>query len=72
MDTEAIALEIVELKNRIAALEVEGNEGTDVDDEKNELHERMRILQDQLSGRGPKDEPKHETEADRIQFIAPA
>lgn len=72
MDTEAIALEIIELKNRIAALDVEGASGTDVDDEKHELHERMRILQDQLSGRGIEDEPKHETEADKIQFINPA
>lgn len=72
MDTEAIALEIVELKNRIAKLEIEGAAGADVDDEKDELHERMRILQDQLSGRGPDEEPKHQTEADKVQFINPA
>lgn len=72
MDTEAIALEIVKLKNRIAELDIEGAAGSDVDDEKDELHERMRILQDQLSGSGPDDEPKHQTEADKVQFINPA
>lgn len=51
MDTEAIAIEIVKIRNRLAELDgtVEGNTGTDVDDEKKQLHDRMRQLQDQLA-----------------------
>ena len=72
MDTEAIASEIVYLKNRLAELDAEGAAGTDVDDEKKELHERMRILQDTLSGNGSSVEPKTRTQADEVQFINPA
>jgi hypothetical protein len=71
VDTEAIASEIVYLKNRLAELDTEGAEGTDVDDEKKELHERMRILQDSLSGNGSV-EPKTHTQADEVHFINPA
>lgn len=58
MDTEAIAIEIVKIRNRLAELDgtVEGHTGSDVDDEKKQLHDRMRQLQDQLapsSGSGP-------------------
>jgi len=50
MDTEAIALEIVTIRNRLAELDddVEATD-TDVDDERKQLHDRMRRLQDQLS-----------------------
>lgn len=72
MDTEAIASEIVYLKNRLAELDVEGAAGTDVDDERKELHDRMRVLQDTLAGNGSADEPKTQTQADKVQFINPA
>lgn len=51
MDTEAIAIEIVKIRNRLAELDgsVEGNTGTDPDDEKKQLYDRMRQLQDQLA-----------------------
>lgn len=51
MDTEAIAIEIVRIRNRLAELDsgVEGEAGTDPDDERKQLHDRMRQLQDELA-----------------------
>ena len=72
VDTEAIASEIVYLKNRLAELDTRGAAGADVEDEKRELHERMRVLQDSLSGNGTSTEPKTHTQADEVQFINPA
>lgn len=72
VDTEAIASEIVYLKNRLAELDTEGAAGAEIEEEKRELHERMRILQDSLSGNGPEVEPKSHTQADEVQFINPA
>jgi ABC-type phosphate transport system auxiliary subunit len=71
MDTEAIAIEIVRIRNRISEIdeELEGSAGTDADDEKKHLHERMRRLQDQLAGKGSPDDDRGES--DKMQFIAP-
>jgi hypothetical protein len=63
VDTEAIASEIVYLKNRIAELD-EGSL-----EEKQKLHERLRSLQDQLSGRTPED---HEPDNKAIQYVKPS
>jgi hypothetical protein len=73
MDTEAIASEIVSIRQRLNALEADeaGSVDTDVDAERKELHERMRILQDQLSDSGPEAERRH-TPADEVQHIPPA
>lgn len=63
MDTEAIASEIVFLKNRIAELE----EGSI--EERERLHERLRSLQEQLSGRSPED---HDPAKTAVQYIKPS
>lgn len=63
MDTEAIATEIVYLKNRIAELE-EGSL-----EERERLHERLRSLQDQLAGRSPED---HEPDKKAVQYVKPS
>lgn len=75
MDTAAIAIEIVRIKNRIEEIDgqVAGASGTDVDDERNTLQERMRSLQDQMSARGwgdgSQDSP---AQAGSVQYIPPA
>lgn len=63
MDTEAIASEIVFLKNRMAELE-EGNV-----EERERLHERLRSLQEQLSGRSAEDNDPAKT---AVQYIKPS
>jgi len=65
LDTEAIASEIVNLKNRIAELD-EGSV-----EEKQKLHERLRSLQDRLSDRTPVDrEPG--PGSNEVQYIPPS
>ncbi|HEX6222363.1 MAG TPA: hypothetical protein VF115_14830 [Acidimicrobiia bacterium] len=65
MDTEAIASEIVYLKNRIAELDEESVE------EKQRLHERLRRLQDQLSSDSP-DDLETDSHGDEVQYLPPA
>lgn len=76
MDTEAIAREIVTIKNRLQELDsqVEGADGTDVDDERKELVDRMRHLQDQLSTHGAGDHAKQDDPAapDDVHYVPPA
>lgn len=50
MDTEAIAIEIVRIRGRLAELDddVEADD-VDADEERKQLHDRMRQLQDQLA-----------------------
>jgi hypothetical protein len=73
MDTEAIAREIVAIRQRLDALDATETDiaETEVDAERKELHERMRILQDQLSDGGSEPERRH-TPADEVQHIPPA
>jgi len=66
MDTEAIASEIVYLKNRIAELDEESVE------EKQQLHERLRGLQDQLSGAPSTGKDRGGSQADKVQYVPPS
>jgi hypothetical protein len=70
MDTEAIASEIVELKNRIA--ELDDDVEADRTDERVELHDRMRELQDRLAAKGDGNDAVPGTQRDEVQYIAPA
>jgi hypothetical protein len=65
VDTESIAREIVTIKNRLQELDehVEGASDTDIDDERKTLLDRMRHLQDQLSGHGAGEHGKHDAPA---------
>ena len=74
MDTESIAREIVTIKNRLQELDesVEGAAGTDVDDERKTLVDRMRHLQDQLSGHGADERGKHDAPATPDHYVKPA
>lgn len=70
MDTEAIASEIVALRNRIAEIDddVEANRT----EEREELHERMLQLQDRLAAKGDGNHTVPGTQTDKVQYIAPA
>lgn len=70
MDTEAIASEIVELKNRIA--EIDNDVEADRTEERKELHDRMLQLQDRLAAKGDGNETIPGTQTDEVQYIAPA
>lgn len=65
LDTQAIASEIVYLKNRIEELDEESVE------EKQRLHERLRRLQDQLSSDSP-DDLETDSPGDEVQYLPPA
>lgn len=76
MDTESIAREIVTIKNRLQELDghVEVGDGTDVDDERKGLVDRMRHLQDLLSTHGAGDHVKQDEPAspDDVHYVPPA
>jgi len=73
VDTEAITSEIVRLRRRLAELEdLEGAADTDVDDERATLHERMRELQDLLSGPGPSGSQDRPAKPDTYRYVPPA
>lgn len=76
MDTESIAREIVTVKNRLQELDsrVEGSGGTDVDDERKDLVDRLRHLQDLLSTHGAGDHVKQDEPAspDEVHYVPPA
>lgn len=74
MDTEAIATEIVRLRNRLEELagNVEGAGETDLDDERNRIHERMRELQDQLSAPASGESRSDRDNGESIQYVPPA
>lgn len=71
MDTEAIAREIVTIRNRLDELDsrVEGASGTDVDDERTRLEQRLLFLQGQLSGDVGLDEPG---DTETVHYVPPA
>lgn len=70
MDTEAIASEIVDLKNRI--VEMDADVENDNEEERKDLHERMRRLQDRLADKGEAEKIDPDDRAVKDQFIAPA
>jgi len=74
MDTEAVATEIVMIRQRLAEFDTdpEGGTGTDSDDEKKRLHDRMRQLQDQLSGSGTPGAQDSPSEIDTVQYVPPS
>lgn len=76
METESIAREIVTIKNRLQELDsrVEGSGGTDVDDERKDLVDRLRHLQDLLSTHGAGDHVKQDEPAspDEVHYVPPA
>lgn len=76
MDTESIAREIVTVKNRLQELDsrVEGSGDTDVDDERKDLVDRLRHLQDLLSTHGAGDHVKQDEPAspDEVHYVPPA
>jgi len=74
MDTEAVATEIVMIRQRLAEIDadVEGAGETDTDDEKNRLYDRMRQLQDQLSGSGAPGRQDASPEPDTVQYVPPS
>ncbi|MFZ0013879.1 MAG: hypothetical protein WAL25_07145 [Acidimicrobiia bacterium] len=69
MDTEAIASEIVYLKNRIA--EIDRDVESDREEERSELHERMLQLQDRLVAKGDGDETVGGVATDTVQYMRP-
>jgi hypothetical protein len=74
MDTQAVATEIVTIRRRLAEIDddVEGAGGTDADDERKRLHDRMRQLQDQLSGSGTSGSQDSPAEPDTVQYVPPS
>lgn len=70
MDTEAIASEIVRIRNRLDEMDAQTEDasGTDVDEERSRLEKRLLLLQDRLSahGTGEPDMP------DNVQYVPPA
>lgn len=71
MDTEAIASEIVAIRNRLE--EIEQSDETEVEEERARLAERLGFLQSRLSGRSSEkadqDEP---AEPGDVQYLPPA
>ena len=62
------------IRQRLAEIDAdpEGSSGTDGDDEKKLLHDRMRQLQDQLSGAGAAGEHDAPAELDTVQYVPPS
>lgn len=70
MDTETIAKEIVEIRNRLD--ELEGQHEESYTQEQSELRDRLRHLQNMLSGKvrdAPQDSP---AEPDSVHYHPPA
>jgi hypothetical protein len=74
MDTEAVATEIVMIRQRLAEIDADPEiaASTDTDDEKKRLHDRMRQLQDQLSGSGSAGAQDSPSEIDTVQYVPPS
>jgi hypothetical protein len=73
VDTEAIAKEIVRIKNRL--LEIEDQQGdTEVEEERKGLEQGLRSLQAQLSAgtKGRSDDPDEPAGRRNIQYLPPA
>lgn len=74
MDTEAIAGEIVRIRNRLDEIDkqVEGASDVDVDDERRRLGERLRFLQGKLSADGAGGEQDEPAGPGSVQYLPPA
>lgn len=75
MDTEEIATEIVRIRRRLAELndQVEGHNDTDSDDERAQLHDRLRHLQDVMSGHAAGNEENDSpARPDSVHYVPPA
>ena len=75
MNTETIAQEIVDIRARLAELDeqIEGHDGTDGDDERARLHDRLRHLQDLISGGASESsEIDSPAEPDSVHYLPPA
>lgn len=74
MDTEAVATEIVTIRQRLAEIDADPERAgaPGADEEKKLLHDRMRQLQDQLSGSGPAGRRDLPNEPDTVQYIPPS
>jgi len=72
MDTEAIATEIVMIRQRLAEIDADPEVAAGTDDERKRLHDRMRLLQDQLSGSGSAGAQDSPSELDSVQYIPPS
>jgi hypothetical protein len=74
MDTEAIATEIVMIRQRLDEIDADPEvaAGTDTDDEKKRLHDRMRQLQDQLSGPGAAGAQDSPSQPDTVEYVPPS
>ena len=71
MDTEAIASEIVAIRNRLQ--EIEQSDATGLEEERVRLAERLRFLQGRLSGRGSeKADQDDPAEPGDVQYLPPA
>lgn len=71
MDTKAIASEIVRLRRRLADLEDRTEDGSDLDGERKELHDRLRELQDQMSNPSRRARQDSPAEPDSMHWIPP-
>lgn len=76
MDTESIAREIVTIKNRLQELDyqVEGAGDADFGDERKTLLDRLRHLQDQLSGHGAGEKGRQDAPGapEDVHYVPPA
>lgn len=71
MDAEAIAGEIVAIRNRLE--EIEQSDETDAEEERARLAERLGFLQSRLSGRGSENADQDEpAEPGDVQYLPPA
>lgn len=73
MDTEAITREIVRIRTRLEEMDNQADEasGPDIDDEKQQLEERLRDLRGMMSRQGS-DEKHHASVAEEVRYIPPA
>lgn len=69
MDTKAIASEIVSIKNRLGEIEDLDEHDDNVEEERRELVDRLRHLQNMLSGQAP---TRGRQEPDSVQYVPPA
>jgi chromosome segregation ATPase len=70
LDTEAIASEIVSIRNRLEKLDEQMEEGeSEVADERASLMDRLRHLQNRLASNDPTDSP---AEPEHVHYLPPA
>lgn len=76
MDTEEIAHEIVTIRNRLDEIgsQLEGAAGTDIDDERKQLEERLRFLKGRVSEEGTDNVVEQDKPArpETVHYLPPA